>query len=643
MSSIQYRSEIDGLRALAVIPVILFHINNEILPGGYIGVDIFFVISGFLITSIILNEYKRGIFSFSNFWMRRIMRILPVLITVVFMTLITGRIILYGPDINNLGNQGIAALLSFANISHWLLAGDYWGFTAESSPLLHTWSLSVEEQFYLFFPLFMIITLKYLHRWIGVVFIIFTLLSISLFLVGTQMSPAATFYLLPTRAWELGAGAILSIIFFKKNLQFTSNNILAIVGFLLIILSYFFIGDKGGISPFLVIPVFGAVLIIAFTKDSNSIINKILSMRPVTYIGKISYSLYLWHWPILVLSRQYGLKHNLEINYMYISIFIFILSVLSYHFIETYTRKNRRAIPYILFFLVVNLIFSYTLKISKGTTTAYSKTEWHGQLYNVQRTEWPEFIRKRMKGIDTPEDTSIDTDIYTKGGIIKLYGKNTPDIVLFGDSHAIMWSRVIDESAKELNASISFYGADGIPTFFNIPVTKKKQGSAFLNAEEMYVFEQAKLNYLKKWKPKIIIISSYWSGQNQKLISELMLYIREIGSKVLLIEDPPVLYFGDKNTPKYLSSIGLAPAMNFKQYVKQGKSAQYKIGLNLIENLSKKYDFIETIHVSDIFLHDEKVLVIDSYDVLYIDDDHLSYKGSLKAKNRIITELKKHL
>ncbi len=643
MSSIQYRSEIDGLRALAVIPVILFHINNEILPGGYIGVDIFFVISGFLITSIILNEYERGMFSFSNFWMRRIMRILPVLITVVFVTLISGRIILYGPDINNLGNQGIAALLSFANISHWLLAGDYWGFAAESSPLLHTWSLSVEEQFYLFFPLFMIIALKYFHRWVGLLFIIFTLLSVVIFLVGTQMSPAATFYLFPTRAWELGAGAILSIMFFKKHLQFKSNNILAMVGFLLIILSYFFIGDKGGISPFLVIPVLGAVLIIAFAKDPNSIINKILSAKPIVYIGKISYSLYLWHWPILVLARQYGLKHNLDINYIYLSILIFILSVLSYHFIETYTRKNRKAIPYILFFLVVGLFFSYTLKISKGSTTPYSKTEWHGQLYNTQRVVWPDYIKKRMKGIDSPEDTSIDTNIYAKGGIIKLYGKDTPDIVLLGDSHAIMWSRIIDETAKELKTSISFYGADGTPAFFDIPVTKKKQGSAFLNSEEMYVFEQAKLKYIKKWKPKIVMMSSYWSGQNQKLVLELIQYIGKIGSNILLIEDPPVLYFGDKNAPQYLSSIGLTPAINFKQYIKQGNAEQYMVGRNFIKNISEKYNFVETIPISDIFLHDGKVLVIDSYDVLYIDDDHLSYKGSLKAKNRILKMLKKHL
>jgi peptidoglycan/LPS O-acetylase OafA/YrhL len=199
MRAITYRPEIDGLRAVAVIPVVLFHLNRELLPGGYIGVDVFFVISGFLITSIILNEYERGDFSFSRFWLRRVRRILPALIVMVIVTLVAGRLILYAPDINNLGTQGIAALLSFANISHWLTAGNYWGHTAESSPLLHTWSLSVEEQFYLIFPLLLILTLKYLHARLAFTFLFMSMLSVLLFFYGTQTHPSSTFYLLPTK------------------------------------------------------------------------------------------------------------------------------------------------------------------------------------------------------------------------------------------------------------------------------------------------------------------------------------------------------------------------------------------------------------------------------------------------------------
>ena len=220
MSSIKYRPEIDGLRAIAVIPVILFHFSNDLLPGGYIGVDVFFVISGFLVTSIILDEYERDVFVFSNFWLRRVRRILPALMAMVLATLVAGTLIDYGANINNLGTQGLASLLSFSNISHWLIAGNYWGSAAENSALLHTWSLSVEEQFYLFFPLLLFVVLKYFHKWVALIFFVLSLSSVLLFFFGTQTHPSATFYLLPTRAWELGVGAMLAITLFKGHIQF---------------------------------------------------------------------------------------------------------------------------------------------------------------------------------------------------------------------------------------------------------------------------------------------------------------------------------------------------------------------------------------------------------------------------------------
>lgn len=645
MSSIKYRPEIDGLRAIAVIPVILFHMNNDLLPGGYIGVDIFFVISGFLITSIILNEYERGVFSFSNFWLRRVTRILPVLITMVLTTLTAGLIILYGPHINNLGNQGIAALLSYANISHWLLAGDYWGFAAESSPLLHTWSLSVEEQFYLFFPLLLVGTLKYFHKWLALAFVILSLLSILLFFIGTQISPPATFYLLPTRAWELGIGAILAIFFFKKHLQLYNHSMLAIMGFLVIILSYFFISGKDGISPFLVIPVFGTALIIAFTKNSDNIVNKFLSLVPIVYVGKISYSLYLWHWPILVFLRQLSLKYNIEFNSIYVLTIIFIISVLSYHFIETPTRKNKKNVPYILLILLVGVVFSYALKVSdKSETSLYNKTEWDGNKYNTAPTrEWPESVKKRMRGITISQDEGLSADNYSNGGIKKFYGTKNPEIMVLGDSHALMWSRILDEAANDLNTSISFYAADGTSPFFNIPITKKTKGTLLFTAEEKYIFDNARLKFLMKWKPKIVVISSRWGYMDKDKVTDLIQYIGSIGSQVLLIEQPPELFFGNKNAPLYFSYLGLTPSNNLKQYIRNVSSIEYQKGINLVKEIAEKYDYCHTVAIADLFLTDDKVWVIDSFDVLYIDDDHLSYAGALKAKNRIISALKKQL
>lgn len=246
----------------------------------------------------------------------------------VLSTLVFGLNILYSGDINHLGAQGIASLLSYANISHWLVTGTYWGSKAENSPFLHVWSLSLEEQFYLFFPIILYIVLKWFCNWIVTIFLILTLSSMLIYFIGTHTYPTATFYLLPTRAWELGIGAFLPILLFKYRIQFDqtrfkNNLFFTLAGIMLVLISYLFIGRKGGTSFFLFVPVFGTVLIIASTGHSNNILKHILSVSPLVYIGKISYSLYLWHWPILCFSKHLEKCKNIVFNQLVILVTIF--------------------------------------------------------------------------------------------------------------------------------------------------------------------------------------------------------------------------------------------------------------------------------------------------------------------------------
>lgn len=646
MSSIKYRPEIDGLRAFAVIPVILFHFNNDLLPGGYIGVDVFFVISGFLITSIIIDEYERGVFNFSNFWLRRVRRILPALIVMVLVTLVVGKMILYAPDINSLGAHGLASLLSFSNFSHWLVAGNYWGSAAENSLFLHTWSLSVEEQFYLFLPLMLFVVLKYFHRKLTLIFLVLSLSSVLLFLFGTRTYPSATFYLLPTRAWELGIGTLLAILSFKGYTQFNNKPIFAAAGILMILVGYFFISGEEGVSPLLIIPVMGTAFIIAFARDTNNIINLIFSTLPFVYIGKISYSLYLWHWPILVFSKQLSLSQNIDINSIFLFMVIFITGILSYHFIEVPTRRNKKIVPYILCILLAGVIFSYFLKVGDYVEdiSLYTKTEWDGNIYKVNpNREWPESVKKRMSGITVAHSDSMIENSFSSGGIKKLYGGDKPDILVLGDSHALMWTRVLDEAAKELATSISFYAAEGTPTFIDIPPILKEKGTVFFTAEEKYLFDNARLKSLAEWKPKVVVIVSKWAHINKMETNELIQYIGSIGSKVLLIEQPPALFFGDKNAPQYLSYLGLTPTNGTKKYIRQSNSTRYSEGINLVKQITEENNYCFRIATSDLFLSNDKVWVFDSNNVLYVDDDHLSYAGALKAKGRIVTALKKHL
>ncbi len=312
MGSLRYRPEIDGLRAVAIIPVILSHVGFQWIAGGFIGVDVFFVISGYLITSIILREHDKGMFRFSNFWLRRIRRIFPALVVMLIVTSIVGYFMLFSAEVNDLGEHGISAILSFANITMWQLGGGYWGVNAHHSLLLHTWSLSVEEQFYFIYPLFLTLLLRFARKWTLPAILAVAICSFILYLYGSQYHMSATFYLLPMRAWELASGCIVATLTWNQDLKISKSLsfLLSLIGFAGIISSYLFISGGNGIKRCLAIPVIGSVLIIACGENKRSIVNVVLSSYPLVFIGKISYSLYIWHWPVVIMAGQMSLLQN---------------------------------------------------------------------------------------------------------------------------------------------------------------------------------------------------------------------------------------------------------------------------------------------------------------------------------------------
>lgn len=646
---IRYRPEIDGLRAIAVIPVILFHMGFQWIPGGFIGVDVFFVISGFLITSIILQDVGQERFSYSDFWLRRIRRILPALMVMVFTISIVGSIVLYAPQISNLGEHGLAALLSLANIDFWLHAGNYWGASAKDSPFLHTWTLSVEEQFYLFFPFLLILLLRYFKPNAGLIVFLLSIISVSIFFYGTQFHPDATFYLLPTRAWELGSGALLGILSFNHPLRLQNKSFLAFIGLILVILSYAMIDGEQGIPPVLIIPVIGAVLVIAFTKDQTSLTNQLLALPALVYIGKLSYSLYLWHWPILVFMKNEFPKSGSLLLSLYSTPIILLVSIFSYHFIEKTTRRNSRVLPSILVFLTVSIAYSSYLFVVDHSEdiSIYSKTAWYGRLYNNEPFSEHNLIRnranaKRMAGISMPMRDLSDSNTYATGGVIKRYGQETPDIVMLGDSHANALAGVVDIISRELGLTVSFYASGGTSPFFNIPVTKGSKTGKF-SASEKFTFNKMTLHYLNVWRPKVVIIASKWSDRNEQETQDLMVFLGKIGTKVVLLEDPPELFFGDKNAPQYLAYMRVLPSNKSKKFILSSASTDYKHGRELVRRLSNKYKFCDFIPVADLFLKGNRVWVLDGSDVLYMDDDHLSQSGAMKLKNRIEQKIHSYL
>ena len=327
----KYRSEIDGLRAVAVLPVILFHAGFSTFSGGFVGVDIFFVISGYLITAILITDLNSGRFSILHFYERRARRILPALFFAMLCTLPFAWFWMNPVQLKDFAQSLVAVTTFTSNILFWRETG-YFNAASELKPLLHTWSLAVEEQFYIFFPVLLLVLWRFSSR--IVLYIIVALSVTSLFLShwGSIAAPSATFYLIPTRAWELGAGSICA--FLLKNRQPYKNNALSGLG-LILILGSIFLYDSNTPFPSLwaLVPVGGTALIILFAQSTTLTAN-LLSIRPIVFIGLISFSAYLWHQPLFAFAHMQSLSAP-PTSTMYLLIALsFGLAVFSWRYIE---------------------------------------------------------------------------------------------------------------------------------------------------------------------------------------------------------------------------------------------------------------------------------------------------------------------
>lgn len=336
----KYRSDIDGLRAIAVLSVLFFHSGISIFSGGYVGVDIFFVISGYLITSIIVREIANDDFSISRFYERRFRRILPALFVVVVVSLSAGSFLLMPNGVIDLGKSAIATALFSSNMLFYIESG-YFDIAAEMKPLLHTWSLAIEEQYYIFFPLLLILIAKtdarHYLRWL----VILSVLSFVTCIVLTDIMPSAAFYWIPTRAWELFIGSILALNVIHKPYNRLVREIYSVLGIVMISYSIFqFSTETSFPGMAAVLPTVGAALIILSGTGGPSFVSNVLSFRPMVFIGLISYSLYLWHWPIIVYTKIYAIKEPTLSVMVVMFTLIFILSVLSWKYVESPFRKK---------------------------------------------------------------------------------------------------------------------------------------------------------------------------------------------------------------------------------------------------------------------------------------------------------------
>jgi peptidoglycan/LPS O-acetylase OafA/YrhL len=447
----EYRREIDGLRAIAVIPVILFHAGFNIFSGGYVGVDIFFVISGYLIATILMRELESGQFSLSRFYERRARRILPALFFIMLISLVFAWMWLPPREMKDFSRSLIAVSLFTSNILFWRTSG-YFETAAELNPLLHTWSLSVEEQFYLLFPVMMMLLWRRGRQNFLLWTAIAALISLLLATWASTAKPLAAFYLLPARVWELLVGVLVAFHMLRRKTVESNliNEAGGMVGLILISLAVFGFDRQTAVpGAWTLIPTLGTALIILFT-SSETIIGKLLGARWLVGMGLISYSTYLWHQPILAFARiRFPQLASEGEGILLLLVAIFVLSLFTWRFIESPFRNRNLLGP--------RTVIAVTV-IGIGFFTAFG-------FWGIQT----EGYRSRLSTPPNIQWMSLADRLETQGDVCDVT-PNVPypelnscvfgdrdaarTVVLYGDSHAQAISRELDVNMARLGYKV---------------------------------------------------------------------------------------------------------------------------------------------------------------------------------------------
>lgn len=513
----KYRAEIDGLRALVVVPVILFHAGFELFGGGFVGVDVFFVISGYLITSILIEEIENKRFSFVSFYERRARRILPALFFVMLCSIPFAWMWMLPSQLKSFSKSIVYVSVFISNILFKRESG-YFAAAAEEKPLLHTWSLAVEEQYYLLFPIFLFFAWRFGKNRVFWMIVAFAAMSLALSEWGWRHDATANFFLAPARVWELFAGAIAAFVVLKRGVQ--SNNAISLVG-LCAILFAIFAYDKSTPFPsvYALVPVIGVVLLILYA-DKKTLAAKILGTKIFVGIGLVSYSAYLWHQPLFAFARLREEAVPSSALMLALSILSIGLAFLSWQFVErpfrnrqskTFTRKN------IFIFTSVGMLafiaIGMTGRINNGFPQRFG----------------PEESKIMAAGINVFE-SQVSACWHEIGKSPKLnaackIGAETGPVefALIGDSHAGALSHTLDIAAKDqglrgINASFRSCP----PLLFAYPDPSNdvtNQTCAALRSDILARIDDPDL-------PSVIVVSARWA-----LLTERTRYLNDGGKQ----------------------------------------------------------------------------------------------------------------
>ena len=509
----KYRPDIDGLRAVAVLSVLFFHSGFDVFSGGYVGVDVFFVISGYLITTIIVREIAANDFSIRVFYERRFRRILPALFAVVMASLIVGCVLLPPDSVVELGRSAMATALFSSNIFFYGESG-YFDAPAELKPLLHTWSLAVEEQYYILVPLLLLGLARLGGRHYLAGFLVLGAASFLASVLSTPGHSSFAFYLIPTRAWELFLGSVLALLVLPAPASRPLREMLTLSGAAMIAYSVFAF-DSATVFPgsAAAVPTLGTALVIYAGLGGVSMISTALSWRPVVFIGLISYSLYLWHWPVIVYTRLLAVHEPSSSIIVAMLAVIFVLSVLSWRYVETPFRKGSllhkpgQLLKASALASLAIILLGAVLVVTDGLPGRYEAF-------------FPESFDKDHQRWDDCKDVTDRLD--SGDGLCDLGAPGVePGFLLWGDSHAESLASGVDLSAVGAGVAGSFATESACAPLLHIERPGRRKCEEFNAAVLAYLALHPEL--------ETVILVSRWA-----LVSRGTRYKEESGDPVIL-------------------------------------------------------------------------------------------------------------
>ena len=632
----KYRSEIDGLRAIAVIPVVLFHAGFSLFNGGFIGVDIFFVISGYLITTILIEKIENNQFSILNFYERRARRILPALFLVMLVSFPLSWMWMLQDQFEQFSQSLVAVSLFISNILFWSESG-YFDLSAELKPLLHTWSLAVEEQYYLLFPPFLYFAWRLGKNRVFLMIVIMSIISFILSEWGWRNKPSANFYLAPTRVWELFSGSIAAFIAMKNGVQ--KNNFLSFIGLILIIGSIFIFDE---LTPFpsyyALAPVLGVMLIILFAR-SETFVASLLSNKIIVQIGLISYSTYLWHQPIFAFARIRMIDEPTKIFMLFLSFASLFIGFISWKYVEKIFRDdkilNRKQIFKFSIYGFMFFIFLGTLGFLKSEELKPGNFNPIHRLHDIQignyvannkllqQESW-----KILRDLSKDDEYSAQNNEYDNKLWYDLNLSNK-GIIIVGNSHSKdMYNILSQNETFTTNYQIARYG---------LQIRDLNDGHKFWNSpnyiNSSYVFIATRYNELDTANLSYVIKKVKNDGKKIFLFNNIFEFPGEASGYSLI--DKVVLRNNDKNSYQISENINKEYYNYFVSNSSNRSEEINKILKNIsIENnviLLDRMDYICDSESEKCFAVDEKITKN------FYDYGHHTLEGSKKfAKSTTI-------